>query len=102
MSPHKFTLGQKVMVRVGSAEGHIPSGVYTISRILPGDDFDRAYRVLHSKDGHERVVREKQLEGCDWSGNPQNGPIQATAPAPRATERRIGQLARNMTARRES
>jgi len=67
MPPHKFTTGQKVVVRAGSAEGHIPTGVYTISRTLPGDDFDRAYRVLHGGDGHERVVREKQLEAYDWA-----------------------------------
>jgi hypothetical protein len=70
MSPHKFNLGQKVLIRANSGDGHIPSGVYTISRALPGDDFDRTYRVKHGADGHERVVREKQLEVCDWAGHP--------------------------------
>lgn len=65
MAPHKFSIGQRVVVRAGSAEGHIPSGVYTISRALPGDDFDRSYRICHAGDGHERVVREKQLEAHD-------------------------------------
>ena len=65
MSPHKFSLGQTVTVRAGAAEGHIPSGTYTISRILPGDDFDRSYRAKHVGDGHERVLREKQIEAHD-------------------------------------
>ena len=98
MSPHKFAPGQKVIVRPGSAEGHIPSGIYTISRNLPGDDLDRSYRVLHTTDGHERVVREKQLEPCDWAG----GATPAAAPAPRSKERNVGQFARALTSRRGS
>ena len=35
--------------------------VTTILRLLPNDAADREYRVRHSHDGHERVVRESQL-----------------------------------------
>ncbi len=82
MPPHKFAQGQKVLVRAGSTERHIPAGVYTISRALPGDDFDRAYRVLHGGDGHERVVQEKQLEAYDWT---RDGAVETTMPATRRT-----------------
>lgn len=71
MSPHKYLPGQRVLIRANATDGHIPSGVYTINRALPGDDFDRTYRVQHGADGHERIVREKQLEACDWAGHPQ-------------------------------
>lgn len=73
MTPHRFATGQKVLIRSSSGDGHIPSGVYTVSRALPGDDLDRTYRVRHGKDGHERVVREKQMEACDAAGLPQAG-----------------------------
>jgi hypothetical protein len=62
MPPHKFTVGQDVHFRPGPAEMNTPAGIYTITRALPGDDFDRTYRVRSARDGHERVFREKQLE----------------------------------------
>jgi len=65
VTPHKFALGQQVVMRSASLERHIPQGVYTISRALPGDDLDRSYRVRHAGDGHERVVRERQIEAHD-------------------------------------
>lgn len=61
MAPHKFTLGEIVEFLPQAWDGHVPRGMYTITRALPGDDFDRTYRAKCNGDGHERVVREKQL-----------------------------------------
>lgn len=61
MAPHKFTVGQNVEFLPGPADGNVPRGTYTITRALPGDDYDRTYRVRSNHDGHERIVREKQL-----------------------------------------
>jgi len=99
MSPHKFSLGQTVTVRAGAAEGHIPSGTYTISRILPGDDLDRSYRAKHVGDGHERVLREKQIEAHDWAASP--GPAERPAPARRASNDRLAGFGRGGARRSE-
>ena len=87
MAPHKFVLGQRVVVRSGSLENHIPQGIYTISRALPGDDLDRSYRVRHAGDGHERVVREQQIEAHDGLSSLRSAA--APIPAPRPARTRI-------------
>lgn len=61
MAPHKFAAGQQVVFLPGPADGNVPRGLFTIVRPLPGDDFDRTYRVRSILDNHERIVREKQL-----------------------------------------
>jgi hypothetical protein len=61
MTPHKFTIGQKVDFRPQLSDGPGSRGSYTITRILPGDDLDRTYRARGAQDGQERVLRERQL-----------------------------------------
>jgi hypothetical protein len=61
MSPHRFIVGQTVEFQPGPFDGNVPRGLYTITRQLPGDAHDREYRVKSERDGHERVMREKQL-----------------------------------------
>lgn len=61
MAPHKFIVGQDVEFHPGPWDANIPSGRYTITRTLPGDDLDRSYRARGVKDGVERVFREQQL-----------------------------------------
>lgn len=61
MAPHKFVLGEVVEFLPQPWDGHVPRGIYTITRVLPGDDLDRTYRARCNADGHERAVREKQL-----------------------------------------
>ena len=61
MTPHSFTVGQKVELVPGRHDGNIPRGTYMVQRLLPNDDADREYRVRSVSDGHERVVRESQL-----------------------------------------
>ncbi|WP_376092450.1 hypothetical protein ACE7GA_23665 [Roseomonas sp. CCTCC AB2023176] len=61
MSPHKFHLGESVEFLPQPWDGPVPRGIYTITRVLPGDDFDRTYHARCERDGHMRLVREKQL-----------------------------------------
>ncbi len=61
MSPHKFAVGQDVEFLPEPSDYNVPRGIYTITRILPGDDFARTYRARSAKDGVERVLREPQL-----------------------------------------
>lgn len=61
MDPHKFSIGQTVEFLPTLADGNVPRGAYKVTRTMPGDDLDRTYGVRSVVDGHERVVREKQL-----------------------------------------
>jgi len=61
MPAHKFAVGQSVELVPGRLEGHLPRGIYTVLRQLPGEPHDREYRIRSTRDGHERVVRERQL-----------------------------------------
>jgi len=58
---HKFAVGDDVEFDPGPSDGNVPRGTYTITRAMPGDDLDRTYRARSTKDGLERVFREKQL-----------------------------------------
>lgn len=60
-APHRFAVGQEVEFLRAASDHNIPSGIYKITRVLPGDDFDRTYRARSSQDGIERVFREPQL-----------------------------------------
>ncbi|HWL83838.1 MAG TPA: hypothetical protein VNR89_23025 [Roseomonas sp.] len=61
MQPHRFSIGQNVVLFLGRYGGTAPDGTYTILRLLANDDADREYRVQHQHDRHERVVRESQI-----------------------------------------
>lgn len=61
MAPPKFTVGQDVEFLPGAFDGNTPRGIYTITRVMPGDELDRTYRARSAKDGLERVFREGQL-----------------------------------------
>lgn len=63
MVSYKFAVGDRVQVVVDRYAGDVPSGVYTVSRRLPIEANVCQYRVKHTQDGHERVVRESQLVG---------------------------------------
>jgi len=66
--PHSFAVGQHVEFVPGIGDSTTPRGIYTITRVLPGDDFDRTYRARGTKDGVERVFREKQLRARPAAG----------------------------------
>lgn len=61
MAHHKFKVGQTVNLVPNRLERHVPSGAYTIQRLLPIEGPELLYRVKHTGDGHERVVSEAQL-----------------------------------------
>jgi hypothetical protein len=62
MAHHKFTVGQTVDFVPAAGDTNVPRGKYKIQRLLPSETRDLQYRVKHAVDGHERVVRESQLE----------------------------------------
>ncbi len=64
MPPHRFAVGQNVEFIPTRYDTNIPRGIYVITRLLPGDDFDREYRVRNARDGHERIMKETQLRGA--------------------------------------
>ena len=62
MIQHKFAIGQSVEFLPGRMDMHVPRGTYTIVRPLPVESNERQYRVKNTRDGHERIMRESQLE----------------------------------------
>jgi hypothetical protein len=65
MAQHKFKIGQTVNLIANRLERHVPSGTYSIQRLLPVEGRDLLYRVKHTGDGHERVVNEAQLRPAE-------------------------------------
>ena len=61
MAYHKFKVGQTVNIIPNRLDRQLPSGAYTILRLLPIEGLDIRYRVRNARDGHERVVFEGQL-----------------------------------------
>ena len=61
MTYHKFKVGQTVNLIPNRLDRHLPSGAYTVLRLLPIEGLDIRYRVKNARDGHERVVLEGQL-----------------------------------------
>lgn len=59
---HTFAVGQVIeFVSVGADDSHVTRGTYIVQRLLPSETRDMQYRVKHTGDGHERVLRESQL-----------------------------------------
>jgi hypothetical protein len=63
MVDHKFEVGRIVRTRPRQ-DSAIPPGNYEVVRLLPSGDAarDPQYRVKSVLDGHERVVRESDLD----------------------------------------
>ncbi len=59
---HRYGVGQKIEFLPGKLDGAAPGGTYTVVRCMPNDGKDREYRVKNARDGHERVVRESQIQ----------------------------------------
>lgn len=62
MASHKFKVDQGVHVSPGSLNRWMPHGADRVVRQLPPDIEDNQYRIKSVEDGHERVVRESQLD----------------------------------------
>jgi hypothetical protein len=57
--PHKFKVGD-IVAGSSSVSRFVPGGVFTIIKLLPGND-EPEYRIKNSNEPHERVVRESEL-----------------------------------------
>jgi hypothetical protein len=59
---HKFKVGQSVHFVGGLQYVTTVRGIYKIVRLLPSETKDCQYRIQSTTDGHERVVRESEIE----------------------------------------
>ncbi|HEX3862346.1 MAG TPA: hypothetical protein VHY35_11695 [Stellaceae bacterium] len=59
---HKFTVGQVLQFSPGLGGDIKKRGHYKVVRQLPEADNMLQYRIKSEADGHERVVREDQVE----------------------------------------
>jgi hypothetical protein len=60
MAPHKFRIGQTVVVAPRLHETRV-DGDFEITRLLPEEAGWCQYRIKSRTDGHERVVRESDI-----------------------------------------
>ncbi|MDR3515511.1 MAG: hypothetical protein P4M00_06830 [Azospirillaceae bacterium] len=59
---HMFKVGQTLFFSPSIFEAATRRGNYRVVALLPADGGDNQYRVKSATDGHERVVRESQLQ----------------------------------------
>ena len=62
MAMHKFAVGQALHFSPGLGEDSKRKGRYKVVRQLPEAGNTLQYRIRSEVDGHERVVRENQIE----------------------------------------
>ena len=63
MATHKYASGDPVQFLPSAYDGNARPGGYVVVKTMPSETRDLQYRIKHSGDGHERVVRESQLHG---------------------------------------
>ncbi len=61
MADHRYSVGETVQFLPGPLDANVTRGAYIVVRLMPSESKDLQYRVKHSQDGYERVVRESQL-----------------------------------------
>ncbi len=62
MATHKFAVGQALQFSPGLGGDSKSKGRYKVVRQLPETGNMLQYRIKSDMDGHERVVREDQIE----------------------------------------
>jgi hypothetical protein len=62
MATHKFSIGQALQFSPSLGEDSKRKGRYKVVRQLPETGNMLQYRIKSEMDGHERVVREDQVE----------------------------------------
>jgi hypothetical protein len=62
MTTHRFRVGQKVQLQHGFPLQKAALGDYQIVRQLPDSAGEFHYRIKSSREAHERVVKESDLE----------------------------------------
>jgi hypothetical protein len=58
---HRFRPGQSVRL-IGAGSRNAPGGLYQVVRRLPYGDGDLQYCIKSSREQHDRVVKERDLE----------------------------------------
>jgi hypothetical protein len=61
MGPHKYFVGQTVLVAYGKYPDIQRGERFRVARLLPLEGLAPQYRIKSEFDGHERIVREGQL-----------------------------------------
>jgi hypothetical protein len=61
MEARKFSIGDRVRLRLDRSANESPADIYTVSRALPAMANAWQYRVKRVGDGQERAVSEEQL-----------------------------------------
>ena len=61
MQNHKFKVGQSVSFTSGAFGRGGANEIYKITHLLPSEGDDCQYRIKNTKEPHERVVKESQL-----------------------------------------
>ena len=59
---HKFSAGDRVMVRPSSSNPGVRPGLYTITRVMPESGMGLQYRAKNAMDQHERVLDEAEMQ----------------------------------------
>jgi hypothetical protein len=62
MQAHRYAVGDMVHFTPGAFDQNARRGSYRVLRHLPAEGADNQYRIKSSLDGHERVVKESQLD----------------------------------------
>jgi hypothetical protein len=61
MATHKFKLRQTVFLQPAIFNRDFAGGAYEVTKQLPERDGQFEYRIKSSREPHERVVRESEL-----------------------------------------
>ena len=69
MQKHRFEIGETVEFTAGGSYPPAARGLYKVLRQLPSEGDGYQYRVKNLADGHERMVREGQLDHPASAGN---------------------------------
>ncbi len=69
MQKHRFEVGETVEFTAGGSYPPAARGLYKVLRQLPSEGDGYQYRVKNLADGHERMVREGQLDHPVSAGN---------------------------------
>ena len=62
MQDQKFKIGEAVRFVRRNIPGRISGGTYQITRAMPFDGVEAAYRIKAGHEGFERAVREGEFE----------------------------------------
>jgi hypothetical protein len=65
MIRHIYSIGQSVSLAAKSGIHVNPTGIYTVTRLLPPIGVEFQYRIRSMREAHERVVVEHQINAAE-------------------------------------